>query len=308
MPSRFAALDAAYPNFSGRESIPAKIDALMDYNFKLLEYLRYILRNISPENFNTQEVEKWVQEISPPVDQEIITNVVQTVIETTTIITDELYAQYGAIADLTVDELRTDYMRAARYLNSDTSNLDYIHIHDEEINFITGTVKTSGGTPLAEQLHHGERYFYWTDASHTQMTSDQVTAYPVTVYQYDEGNKGRIFFSMEGGYKVPVIKLGQGTDSGGVNGTAKIVKHTTGLDILYTTPQGDDLGLEAGSYLDLYGLRKPTELDFSAWDSGLVTETLDGGWINSWTITFDANDVPIKFTDADGHETDVVWE
>ena len=248
-----------------------------------------------------------MQEISPPVEQEVITNVVTNVLEATTIIADELYAQYGAIADLTVDELRTDYMRAARYLAGNTSNLDYIHIHDEEINSITGTVKTSGGTPLTEQLHHGTRYFYWTDSSHTQMTSDQITEYPVTVYQYDEGNKGRIFFSEEGGYKVPVIKLGQGTDSGGVNGTAKIVKDTTGLDVLYTTPTGDDLGLRAESYLDLYGLRKPTELDFSEWDNGEFTETLDGEIVEGFLVDFDAHGRPIKITDGTGHEMDVVW-
>ena len=65
-----------------------------------------------------------MQEISPPVEQEVITNVVTNVLEATTIIADELYAQYGAIADLTVDELRTDYMRAARYLAGNTGALD----------------------------------------------------------------------------------------------------------------------------------------------------------------------------------------
>ena len=63
-------------------------------------------------------------------------------------------------------------------------------------------------------------------------------------------------------------------------------------------------------YLDLYGLRKPTELDFSSWDSGYFSETLDGGGKNAWTVTFEDGDPtkpPVKFTDGTGHETAVVW-
>lgn len=60
------------------------------------------------------------------------------------------------------------------------------------------------------------------------------------------------------------------------------------------------------SYTDIYGLRKPTSLNFSAWDSGTFSETIDGGSVNSWTITFNGN-VPVKFTDGEGHETAVVW-
>ena len=76
MPSRFAALDAAYPSFSGEEPLSRRVDALMDYNFKLLEYLRYILRNLGPENMNTAEVEDWIREIAPPADEETITEAV----------------------------------------------------------------------------------------------------------------------------------------------------------------------------------------------------------------------------------------
>lgn len=52
---------------------------------------------------------------------------------------------------------------------------------------------------------------------------------------------------------------------------------------------------------------KPTELDFSEWDNGDFVETLDGDYINAFTIEFDGSGKPIKFTDASGHETVVVW-
>ena len=82
-----------------------------------------------------------------------------TVISNTTI-TNNLYATYGDIAELTVDKLRTDYKKAQMYLNSDKSDVNYISIHDETISFITATA--GSGT---EQLTDGYRVFYWTDDS-----------------------------------------------------------------------------------------------------------------------------------------------
>ena len=52
MPSGFSALDTGFPAFTGGETLEQKVDVLYDYTFLLLENLRYILRNLSPENFN----------------------------------------------------------------------------------------------------------------------------------------------------------------------------------------------------------------------------------------------------------------
>ena len=328
MPTQFSSLDAGFPTFTGQESTEQKVDELHNFTYMLVEYLRYILRNLGPENLNTQELTDWLESgegpalLSPEgLEEELeekLPELLPEILRADAIVTNELYADYGAVADLTVDELRTDYQRAARYLAGNTGDLDYIHIHDEEINFITGTVKLSGGVPLTEQLHHGDRYFYWTDAGKTEMTSVTVTAWPVTVYQYDEAKKGRFYFTEEedgqgNTYKVPVLKLGQGSDAGGVNSTGRLIKHTNGLELSYTTEQGAVLGIwqRVEGYMDLYGLRKPTALDFSAWDTGLFSETLDGGAVNSWVITFEDDDPtkpPIKFTDGSGHETAVIWE
>ena len=316
MPSQFASLDTGFPTFTGRESTEQKVDALHNFTWMLLEYLRYILRNLGPENLNTQEIVDWLQEEDiAGLDEEKLEEVLPEIIHTETIVTNELYADYGSIADLTVDELRTDYMRAARYLAGNTGNIDYIHIHDEEIDFITGTVKRDEtDAPLTEQLHHGARYFYWTDGTKTEMTGTQVTDWPVTVYQYDEAKKGRFYFIQErdgqgSTYKVPVLKLGQGSDAGGVNSTGRLIKHTDGLELSYTTENGAEIGIwqRVSGYMDLYGLRKTTEMDFSGWDSGGFTETLDGDIVNSYAVTFDGQGRPVKITDGDGHETAVVW-
>lgn len=53
--------------------------------------------------------------------------------------------------------------------------------------------------------------------------------------------------------------------------------------------------------------KKPAEIDFSEWENGYVTETLDDGTVCGMAIEFDENDRPIKFTDAAGHETVIVW-
>ena len=306
MPSRFAALDAAYPSFSGEEPLSRRVDALQDYNFKLLEYLRYILRNLGPENMNTEEVEEWIREVAPPVDEETVVDAARQIIETSTVIADELYASYGAIADLVVDELRTDYKRAANYLYGDTSDINYIHIHDEQINFVTGTVKTSSGTPLTEQLHHGSRYFYWLDSSKTKMTSSEVTAWPVMVYQYDELLKAQFAYVRESGNYVPVLTLGAGDENGRNKGYFH--KSADGLDILYTATSGSVIGLKAlaSGYLDLYGVRRTTSLDFSSFPLGYFQAVMDGNLAVNYGVDFDANGDPVRIYDST-HSMDVTW-
>lgn len=295
MAGGLADLDTTMPERKGNTD--NQIKAVYDYLVLLLENLRYILRNIGPENMNENEILPWLNDKLE----------VKTVISNT-VITNELYADYGAVADLTVDELRTDYDKAQRYLNGDTSALDYLYIHEEEIEFITGTVHLDSGTPATEQLHHRGRYFWWTDETKTQMTSVEITAWPVVVYQYDELIKGTYCFQTVDDVKVPVLVFGAGTgDQQDPNlGKGYLRKDSDSLDMYLHGSVNN--GIFIGQYTDLVGLRKPTSLDFSGWDNGTVSETLDGGGVNSWTIAFDGNNRPTKFTDGAGHETTVVWE
>ena len=149
-----------------------------------------------------------------------------------TVITNELYSSYGSISDLAVNKLRTDYAKATKFLNSDTSDVNYINIHDETISFITATV--GSGT---EQLRDGDRVFYWTDETHTQMTSEKTTDYPVTVYKYTELTKASIAFTSitlpDGTSSVmPVLTLGAGTGCGD-SGKSFIYKAADGLYLDY---------------------------------------------------------------------------
>lgn len=156
---------------------------------------------------------------------------------TNTYITNELYTDYGWIADIVVDWLRTDHCRAERFLQGDTSQLDFLNIHDEEIKCISAT-------PVEEQTEqmcfNGVSY-YWTDAEKTQMTTEP-TQWPVMSYKYSELTKLAIKFESitlsNGATSVmPVIILGAGTGQGDA-GKAFIYKDADGLRIKYCTSGG----------------------------------------------------------------------
>lgn len=228
---------------------------------------------------------------------------------TPSVITNELYSGYGATADLTVDELRTDWERAQKYLASDTSKIDFIHVHDEVMEFITATTDGS----QSEQLVVDGRSYYWTDNTHTQMTSLETTSYPVMVYVYDEVVKASIKFANTTHESTPTITpqiiLGAGSSGSDPNrGKAFIVRDSEAFNMYLKNMNGEDLGMFiSNQYTDLIGLRKPTDIDFSDWDSGMFSETLDGNIQSSFQVDFDAQNRPIKFTDSVGHETEISW-
>lgn len=301
MAGGLADIDTSFPTRRG--STEQQISAVYDYLVMLLENLRYILRNLSPENFNEQETLDWIGR-----------NIQANTIVSNTVITNELYADYGAIADLVVDELRTDYQKAARYLAGNTAAIDFLHIYDECIDFRTGTVRRENGVPLTEQLHHGDRYFWWREGR-TQMTSLEDTGDPVIVYQYDELLKGTLRFedytSGSVTTKVPTFVLGAGYGNAldPAKGRGFLRKGTDSFDVWLHNNVGEDRGIFIGEqYTDIVGLRKTTEIDFSGWDGGSFSETIDGNRVNDFGVTFDAQDRPVKITDAAGHETAVIWE
>jgi hypothetical protein len=301
MPDSFFQADSMLPDLARYGDTEQKLAAVQNYLFLLLENLRYVLRNLTPENFNQTELADWVGR-----------NVRAQTVVSNTVITNELYSEYGAIADLTVDRLRTDYVRARRFLDGDTSALDYLRIHDEVIEFVTA--ETDGAE--SAQLVVDGRAFYWTDGSMTQMTSERVTAYPVMVYVYEEDVKAAFRFEEVSHYgqtvKAPVLRLGAGDEQG--RNYALLYKDTQGLRLLYNDADGKNIGMICGrtGYTDLYGLRRPTEIDFSGWgdgtQDGVFSETLDGDVVNSFDVEFDAQGRPVLFTDGTGHETAVTWE
>lgn len=234
------------------------------------------------------------------------------------VFTDSLYAENGDIAELTVDSLSTS-RRIRKYILSDTSDDNYIAIQEQYLRFITGSVIPNSSPVQAKNRYNESLYWQRQPVSHTAdgyptdsdgqqiyATTTQ-TSWPVMVYDYDEMVKAEFAFENESGTYVPILTLGAGDDHGYNKGL--IHKSGTGLDIIFSALDGDEIGMRAlaTGYLDLVGLRKPTQLDFSAWDSGGFTETLDGGITHIFTVNFDNDGYPVRITDSVGHETEVVW-
>ncbi len=53
--------------------------------------------------------------------------------------------------------------------------------------------------------------------------------------------------------------------------------------------------------------QRTTALNFSKWSSKEFTETLEGGTVMTYTLTFDSSGRPTKVTASDGHAIDITW-
>ena len=258
--------------------------------------------------------------------------------------TDSLYAEQGDVAELTVDRLSTS-ARIRKYILGDTSDDNYIRIQDQVLQFITATLNpdvalltedgdtllTESGEALLEEdgslppaITASNRYgqpLYWQsepvghtvdgyplDADGNQIyATTEETDWPVYVFDYTEEVKSEYAFASDGTYYVPQIILGAGDEHG--NNRAYFRKSGDGLNIDFVDNNGVTIGIKAlgSGYLDLYGLRKTTVMDFSEWENGQFSETVDGGAVADYGVVFDDSGRPVKITDASGHETVVVW-
>ena len=283
------ALDTGFPEFGENETTEEKLEDTRSYLFSMLETLRYVLSNLDEDNFNEIGLEEIAEKFQA---KTIISN---------TNITQEIYADYGNIADLTVDRLRTDYTKAQKYLKGDTSDVNYLYIHDETISFITA--KAGTGT---EQLVDGDRKFYWQDDTHAQMTSEKETAFPVTVYQYTELVKAKIAFTSitlpDGTTTVmPVLTLGAGTGIDG-NDTLTIYKPPNKALFEYVTPAGVKSFIEMSNFVDAKGRR--LQSCYINKTNSTITVTQEGA-TTSEVITYVEGTNSITYTFPDNFTTTV---
>lgn len=150
----------------------------------------------------------------------------------TSLVTEVLFADQGTIAELTVDRLQT-HDKIQRYLNNDQSDVHWINIQDQYIEFVTSQDCT--GSYENVYSRHGEQMF-WKDGTHTHVTTEN-TGLPVRQFEYDkELVKLSIMFESDGSNQVPMIALGAGTGiSGDKDGRGFIYKDDGGLYIEYHT-------------------------------------------------------------------------
>ena len=188
------------------------------------------------------------------------------VVMSQTVIVQQLYAQMGDVADLKVNRLETSN-KVERYLNSDTSRMDFIRIEGESWNFIEGTVKLDGVTPLTEQLKNPlNQNMYWTDETHVAMTLE-VTAYPVMVYQYNEVDKLKMWYELETetGYYIPRMVWGAGAGVPGYpeRGKGYMEKDADGFKLSYINEAGTEYSITLGETgILMGGYESLSKLDF----------------------------------------------
>lgn len=229
-----------------------------------------------------------------------------------------LYAVMGDVAKLTVDSLSTS-RRIPLYLAGDTSDDNFIHIAGQRYRFVCGTC--TGGTEQAVDPDGAALYwekniagaaigsdgYPYLDGSRV-FTTTKATAWPVTVYKYKEQTKLVFEFQEEGLHDPRIVfGAGWGESANHDRGRGFFQKRNDCFDFWFVGHDDKETGVSCGDYLELMGLRKPTALNFSGWDSGSFSETLDGDVWHSYSVTFDSANRPIKITDSAGHETTVSW-
>ena len=188
---------------------------LHKYMESLSEQLTYLFGNLGGDNFNTQEMTSFVANLGA-------TNIITQTIISNSVVTKSLYAERGDIAQLTVDWLSTS-KKVMKYLNKDTTNDDYIEVHEQGIELKSASVVMSDGLPLTEVLlDRNLNALYWQkDITYAEIIDGfpyvngkqvymdiEVTDYPVRVYQYKVTTKMLIDFETKDGVNVPKITMG----------------------------------------------------------------------------------------------------
>ena len=145
-----------------------------------------------------------------------------------TTITQTLAAEMAYIAQLTVDSLETS-SKVQNYLNNNTSDVNYIRIFDQYIQFITASTDGSSAEQAKDRQNNN---LYWIDDTHKGTTTN-VTDYPVMVYEYTEFIKSQFAFVHDGENYTPQLILGTGTGNTEHSGKTFIYKATDGFYIDY---------------------------------------------------------------------------
>lgn len=250
---------------------------------------------------------------------------------------EALYAAYGTFADLWVDRLSTS-RRIVLYLKKLHQDDNHIEIAEEHIYFRTSAylegpaiqaedpygaplywdrqVWEEEGVTLATGVTLGDDGYprYYGDRIHTTTIE---TPYPIYIYNYNDVDADKASFkygmtqpdAQGRTWYMPILTLGQGSDSSGRN-KGYIYKDLENMYFVYKAYSGKEIGVvtRSSGYMDLYGMRRTTSMDFSNWDAGSFSEAIEGvdDPIN-YIVTFDSSGNPVKITHPDGHECAISW-
>jgi hypothetical protein len=286
---------------------------LFDAYFKLRKELEYILHNLDDSNIleidaakirNLKADEAYINTL---IAEYIEANEIQSdVVISNTVITQNLYAARGSIAELTVDRLETSE-KVRRYREGDTRRLDYIRIEGKSIDFIEAVVKAGTPSPTVQLRDRSLNPVYWTDESMIS-TSLEANAYPVMIYDYDEVSKLKLFYELDEttGYYVPkmVWGVGAGVDGHPEYGKGYIFKDETGMIFKYIDDLGKTSSVRIGSFVDANHRRlKSCIISKTNKNVTILEEGRAPG--NESVISYVENENGITYTFPDGFTTTV---
>jgi hypothetical protein len=304
MPNAFLSIDQSFPRFSGTEKPDEKIRIIQNYLYMLVEYLRYVLNNLSPDNFNDDALSKFIDEIRAG-------RVIAETVISNTVIVQNLYATFGDVVELTVDTVRT-IRKLARYWAADTSVAYFQYMHEQVLERIVGTVATVDGVAQTEQLTNrfDEPLYYkaaptadtWREAG----IDTTPTAWPVTCYKYDEIIKEQSGFIYDSGLglELPTRIAGAGDGATALSGKMIEQKRDDGYYWTYYkrgTGEKREIKLtDDAVFISPEGLKK---LDF--YDNGFRAEYYAGPVAMTWQK--DVNGRITKFITEDNVEIPITW-
>lgn len=276
-------------NITSRLNDPNVVKNIWSYIQALQEQMEYYLRNLDKNNFNDDGLEEIAGLFKADT---IISN---TTISNTTI-TQNLYAGNATIAELTVDELDTSD-KVKNYLNGDTSDVNYIRIHDQTMQLV---VAMTDGDRTEQVRGKDGSFLYWTDGTYKGAGTD-ITAFPVMQYVYTDYVKAEFYFEVESGSYEPVIRLGYGSGTGN-NGRAYIWKSTTGLTIKYVVDASTSTDIVLSDFVDAKMRRiKSVAINKAAGKIDVIME----GKTSAETIKFTETATSMKFTWPDEYSATI---
>jgi hypothetical protein len=218
-----------------------------------------------------------------------------------TVIVNNLYSEYGRIANLTVNELNTAWKKITNYLAGSTAPVAYKRDYEQYSKYI---VATTDGTETQQETDKEGHNLFWTDSTHTGMTINTTdpegnSLEPVMTYVYTDLVKGVISFYDDGSDMIMDIELGAGVGNPLYpdRGKAHIRKKTDGLYILYTTPDGEETEIKLDTFVDAK-MRRTKDVNINT-ASGTISVLMEGETVPE-TISYTETATSMTLTHSDG--------
>lgn len=204
------------------------IQNLYDAYNKMRKEMEFLLENLDEDNVDSRFIKKLIADY-----------IKADLVVTNTIITQNLYADLGDIARLTVNRLLSSNIL------TDPQVMNYIDIKDQYIVFKKGVRDET--KPKTQYTNENGDLLYWTinKTSGEQEITTEVTENPVMAYQYKTSERLKIFFDENTATSYPKIVWGEGNGTGDEQ-KAFMYKDDTGMSIDYITSSNETLSIKLG--------------------------------------------------------------